>query len=56
MFEGLLQPSEALFIERNHMVQQLLSAASDPTFGHSILPGRLAANELRFPTHETQRS
>src|SRR5438105_4672120 len=48
------QPSQVLFVERDHMVQHLAAAASDPTFGHSILPGRLSAGAFWFQTHRAQ--
>ena len=38
--------SQVPFVQRNHMVQQLPPAASDPSFSHSVLPGRFAARAL----------
>jgi hypothetical protein len=32
------QPEEMRFIQRDHMIQQLPAATSDPAFGDSVLP------------------
>src|SRR5579864_1508215 len=40
------QTSQVLFVQWNHMVQQLSAAASDPTFRYSVLPGRFPAGAL----------
>jgi hypothetical protein len=48
------QSSQVPFVQRNHMVQQLPSAASDPSFSHSVLPGRCAARALGLQSDGTQ--
>ena len=40
------ESSRVPFAQRNHMVQQLPPAASEPSFSHSVLPGRFAARAL----------
>src|SRR5437762_12466171 len=46
------QSSQVLFVQRNHMVQQLPAAASDPSFSHSVLPGRFAARPFGLQSME----
>ena len=38
------------FVQRDHMVQDLSPATSNPAFRGSILPGRLDARPVRFQT------
>src|SRR6266511_5183565 len=44
-----------LFVQRDHMVQNLSTTASDPTFGGSILPGRLDAGPFWLQTRRLQK-
>src|SRR5438874_11188670 len=46
------QSSEVPFVQRNHMVQQLPAAASDPSFSHSVLPERFATRALGLQSME----
>jgi hypothetical protein len=34
------QPSQVLFVEWDHMVEQLSPTASHPPFGDAVVPGR----------------
>ena len=49
------EPAEMLFVQRDHMVQDLSATASDPSFGGSILPGRLDARPFWFQTRRLQK-
>ena len=49
------ESSQVPFVQRNHMVQQLPPAASDPSFSHSVLPGRFAARALGLQSDGAQR-
>ena len=42
------QPSQVLFVEWDHMVEQLSPTASHPPFGDAVLPGRSDARPLRL--------
>ena len=42
------------FIQRDHMVQDLPPAASDPAFGDTVLPGCLRTGWLRAETRSLQ--
>jgi hypothetical protein len=42
------------FIQRDHMIEQLAAAASDPAFSQSILPWRLHARSLRLQASASQ--
>src|SRR5690349_20203825 len=48
------QSSQVPFVERNHMVQQLPAAASDPSFSHSVLPRRILAGALGLQSDAAQ--
>src|SRR5450432_2355129 len=50
------QPTQVLFVQRNHMVQQLPAAASDPSFRHSVLPGRFSARALGLQANGAQHA
>src|SRR5437868_11185526 len=43
------------FVERDHMVQDLPAAASDPAFGDTILPGCLRARSFGLQTRCLQK-
>ena len=42
------QTAKVLFIHRDDMVEDLAAAASDPSFGDSVLPGCLNARPFRL--------
>jgi hypothetical protein len=44
------EPFEMPFVERDHVVQQIASAARDETFGHAILPGAPNRRANRYNT------
>jgi len=46
------QSSQVPFVQRNHMVQQLPSAASDPSFSHSFCQGDARLVRLGFSPME----
>lgn len=50
------QPTQVLFVQRNHMVQQLPAAASDPSFRHPVLPGRFSACALGLCANGAQHA
>lgn len=41
------QPFQMAFIHRDHMIQQVASAAFDPTLRHTVLPGTLEGGLYR---------
>ena len=42
------EAAKVLFIQRDHMIENVSAAAPDPTFCGSVLPGRLNARPLWF--------
>lgn len=45
------KPPQMTLVRRNHVVQQLTSATSNPPFGHAILPGAAECCLQRFNAH-----
>lgn len=44
------QPTQVLFVEWDHVSEQLASATTHPAFGDTVLPGRRDARPLRLQT------
>ena len=42
------EPAQMGFIQRNDVIEKFPTAASDPSFGSPILPGRLDSSSLYF--------
>jgi hypothetical protein len=46
--------AKVLFVHRDDMVEDLAAAASDPSFGGAVLPGRLNARPFYFQSGRLQ--